>query len=141
MNKSYLANPFKRYFPTLRGAVWLILLPAVLVIIFNFVSFFNEIVIQRERSPMIDYEKKYAALKKDLPEHAFVNFVSDRNKARDFLAARYVLVPVRLIRGLKPQHDHLLVQSSDPARIPSYEGYHLKKDYGKGVLLFARSVN
>jgi len=141
MNKLYIANQFNRYFPTLRGAVWLILLPAVIVIIFNFFSFFNEIVIHQERSPMINYEKKYAALKNDLPGHAFVNFVSDGDTARDFFAARYVLIPVRLMRGLEPPHDYLVVRFSDPAKIPSYEGYNLKKDYGNGVLLFSRSIN
>jgi len=90
---------------------------------------------------MIDYEKKYAALKNDLPEHTFVNFVSDADTARDFFAARYVLIPVRLLRGLEPPRDYLVVRLSNPARIPGYKGYKLKKDYGNGLLLFSRSID
>ncbi len=90
---------------------------------------------------MIDYEKKYAALKQDLPKHAFVNFVSNQDSARDYFAARYVLIPARLLRGLEPQHNYLVAQLSDPTKLPAFKGYALKKDYGNGVMLFSRSVD
>lgn len=90
---------------------------------------------------MIDYEKKYAALKQDLPKHAFVNFVSNQDSARDYFAARYVLIPARLLRGLEPQHNYLVAQLSDPTKLPDFKGYALKKDYGNGVMLFSRSVD
>lgn len=90
---------------------------------------------------MIDYEKKFAALKKDIPKHTFVNFVSSQDSSRDFLAARYVLIPARLLRGLEPQHNYLVAQFSDPTNLPDFKGYALKKDYGNGVMLFSRSAD
>ncbi len=90
---------------------------------------------------MIDYEKRFADLKKDLPRHAFVNFVSNQDSSRDYFAARYVLIPARLLRGLEPQQEYLVALFSDPTKLPDFKGYKLKKDYGNGVLLFARSVD
>jgi hypothetical protein len=90
---------------------------------------------------MIDYEKRFAALKKDLPGHVFVNFVSDQDSSRDYFAARYVLIPARLWRGLEPQHNYLVVQFSDQTKFSDFMGYKLKKDYGNGVMLFARSID
>ncbi len=129
------------YFSSVRGGVWLIVLPAIFIIIFYFFSSFTEIVIKKERSRMIDYEKRFAALKKDLPRHAFVNFVSNQGSSGDFFAVRYVLIPARLLRGLEPQHNYLVVQFSDPTKLPNFKGYTLKKDYGNGVMLFSRSVD
>ena len=141
MIKLYLAKKFNRYFSSVRGAVWLIVLPAIFIIVLYFFSSFNEIVIKKERSKMIDYEKRFAALKKDLPKHAFVNFISNQDSARDYFAARYVLIPARLLRGLKPQHNYLVAQLSDPTKVPDFKGYTLKKDYGNGVMLFSRNVD
>lgn len=141
MIKLYLQNKFNRYFSSVRAGVWLIVLPAIFIIIFYFFGSFNQIVIKKERSKMIDYEKRFAALKKDLPKHAFVNFVSNQDASRDYFAARYVLIPARVWRGLEPQHDYLIAQVSDPTRLPNFKGYRLKKDYGDGVLLFSRSVD
>jgi len=90
---------------------------------------------------MIDYEKRFAALKQDLPRHAFVNFVSNQDSSRDFFAARYVLIPARLLRGLEPQHNYIVVQLSDLTKLPNFKGYILKKDYGNGVMLFSRGVD
>jgi hypothetical protein len=141
MIKLYLQNKYNRYFSSVRAGVWLIVLPAIFIIVIYFLSSFNEIVVKKERSKMIDYENRFAALKKDLPKHAFVNFVSNQDSARDYLAARYVLIPVRLWRGLEPQHDYLVAQVSDPTRLPKFKGYTLKKDYGDGVMLFSRSID
>lgn len=90
---------------------------------------------------MIDYEKRFAALKKDLPGHAFVNFVSNQDPIRDYFAARYVLIPARLLRGLEPQQNYLVAQFSDQTKPPDFKGYTLKKDYGNGVMLYSRSVD
>jgi len=141
MIKLYLENKLNRYFPAVRGGVWLIVVPAIFIVIFYFFNAFREIVIKKERSKMIGYEKRFAALKKDLPQHVFVNFVSDRNSSRDYFAARYVLIPARLLRGIKPQHNYLVVQVSDQTKLPNFKGYTLKKDYGNGVMLFSRSVD
>jgi hypothetical protein len=141
MIKLYLENKLNRYFSSVKWGVWLIVLPAIFIITINFFSSFNEIVIKKERSRMIDYEKRFAALKKDLPGHTFVNFVSDQDSTRDYFAARYALIPARLVRGLEPQHDLLVVQVSDLSERPNFAGYTLKKDYGNGVMLFSRSVD
>jgi len=141
MIKLYLQKKFNRYFSNVRAGVWLIVLPAIVIVIYYFFSSFNEIVIQKERSKMVDYEKRFAPLKKDLPKHAFVNFVSSQDSARDYFAARYVLIPVRLLRGLKPQHRYLVALFSDPNQLPYFKGYTLQKDYGNGVMLFSRSVD
>ena len=141
MIKIFLENKFNQYFSTVRSCVWLIILPAALVVIIYFFSSFNEIVINKERSKIIEYEKKYATLKQDLPEHAFVNFVSNQDPTRDYIAARYALIPARLLRGLEPQHNYLVAQLSDPSKLPDFKGYTLKKDYGNGVMLFSRGVD
>ena len=90
---------------------------------------------------MVDNENKYAALKHDLPGHAFVNFVSSQNAARDYLATRYALIPARLVRGPKPGHDYLVAKVSESSERPVFKGYTLEKDYGNGILLFSRSVD
>ena len=141
MIKFYLQSKFNRYFSGVRAGVWLIVLPAMVVVIFYFFSSFNEIVIKKERSQMIDYEKRFAPLKKDLPGHAFVNFVSSQDSARDYFAARYVLIPVRLWRGLEPRHDYLVALFPDRTKVPDFKGYTLIKDYGNGVMLFSRSAD
>jgi hypothetical protein len=141
MIKLYLKDKLDRYFSSVRAGVWLIVLPAIFIIIFYFFSSFDEIVIRKERSKMIGYEKRFAALKKDLPRHAFVNFVSNQDSIRDYFAARYVLIPARLLRGLEPQHNYLVVQLSDQTKPPNFKGYTLQKDYGNGVMLFSRSVD
>jgi hypothetical protein len=139
MIKFNLENKFTGYFLSVRRGVWLIIIPAFFIIILKFVSTFNAIVIEKEHSPIIDYEKKFAALKKDLPRHEFVNFVSNQKYPGDYFAARYVLIPARLIRGLEPPHNYLVVHSSDPTKFPTIEGYALQKDYGNGVMLFSGS--
>jgi hypothetical protein len=124
-----------------RAGVWLIVLPAIVIVIFYFFSSFSEIVIKKERSKMIDYEKRFAPLKKDLPEHAFVNFVSNQDSSRDYFAARYVLIPVRLLRGLEPQSEYLVALFADPTKVHDFKGYRLRKNYGKGLMLFSRSAD
>ena len=141
MIKLYLKMKLNRYLSSVRAGVWLIVLPAIFIVIFYFFSAFTEIIIKKERSKMIDYEKRFAALKKDLPAHAFVNFVSNQDPKRDYFAARYALIPARVLRGLEPRHNYLVVQFSDLTKPPNFTGYTLKKDYGNGVMLFARSVD
>ena len=102
-------NKFNRYVSSARAGVWLIVVPAIVIVFVYFLSAFDETVIKKRRSPMVDNEKRYAALKKDLPGHAFVNFISIPNTPRDYFAARYALIPARLVRGLKPGHDHLVL--------------------------------
>lgn len=141
MVKIFFQDIFNRYFSSARAGVWLIVLPAIVIVIIYFLNAFNETVIKKERSSMIDNEKRYAALKKDLPGHAFVNFVSNQDAPREYFAARYALIPARLVRGLEPRHDYLVLRVSDLSERPGFMGYRLKKDYGNGVMLFSRSVD
>lgn len=139
--KLFLQDKFNRYFSSARAGVWLIVVPAVVIVIIYFLGAYNETVIKKERSSMIDNEKRYAVLKKDLPGHAFVNFISNQDASREYFAARYALIPARLVRGLEPRHDYLLVRVSDLSERPCFIGYRLKKDYGNGVMLFSRGVD
>ena len=141
MFKLYLENICDRYFPSVRASVLLIVLPAFIIIIIQFFSSFIEIVIAKEHSRIVDYEKRFAPLKKDLPKHTFVNYFSNDDYSGDYFAVRYVLIPVRLIRGLKPRHNYLVVHFSDPANTPKFDEYALKKDYGNGIMLFSWSVD
>jgi hypothetical protein len=53
--------------------------------------------------------------------------------------AAYVLIPVRIIAGLKPKHDLLVYHNFNTAELPEFEGYALKKNYGNNVILFKRN--
>jgi len=101
----------------------------------------KEIIVDKRFGPGIYYEERFAAVRQDLPVHAPVNFVSDQHTENgDFLYVRYALVPARLVRGLKPSHDLLVVQYLNTPGTPSFKGYQLLKNYGNGVMLFGRSA-
>ena len=137
--KSYYKNRINRYFPSVRGAVLLIVVPAFFIVPFYFLKIAKEIVIDKTRDIGYYYEERFAAVSQDLPAHAPFNYVSDISSSSDFLFARYNLVPARLVRGLKPSHDLLVVHYLNTKRIPSFKGYKLFKNYGNGVMLFKRS--
>jgi hypothetical protein len=140
--KAYCQDRIRRYFPFVRGAVLLIVVPALFVVPIYFLTVVKEIIVDKRFSPGIDYEKRFAAVRQDLPAHALVNFVSDQQQIEngDFLYVRYALIPARLVKGLKPAHDLLVVQYLNTPGIPSFNGYRLSKDYGNGVMLFKRSA-
>lgn len=139
--KLLLENYLIRYFPSVRRIVLLIVLPAFFIIIFQLFYSFIQIVILKDNDRMVDYEIWFAPLKKDLPTNSFVNYVSYQDYSGDYFSARYVLIPIRLVRGLKPQFDYLVVHFPEPNNIPKFEGYILKKTYGKGIMLFMRSTD
>jgi hypothetical protein len=138
--KSYAAAQLSNYFPAVRGAVLLIVIPAIFIVPIYFFSIFTEIVTGKTHRPVREYEFRLAALKKDLPVNAVVNYVSNSKAPDDLIDAEYVLVPVRLVKGLSPMHDFLVFQNFDTTDIPEFEGYTLKKDYGNGVMLFKRNM-
>jgi hypothetical protein len=70
--------------------------------------------------------------------NAVVNYVSNSRAPDDLINAEYVLIPVRLVRGPKPMHDLLVFQNFDTDEMPAFEGYTLKKNYGKGVIFRPR---
>ena len=136
--KSYAAAQLSNYFPAVRGAVLLIVIPAIFIVPIYFFSIFTEIVTGKTHRPVREYEFRLAALKKDLPVNAVVNYVSNSTAPDDLIDAEYVLIPVRIVKGLKPMHDHLVFQNFDTTEPPEIKGYTLKKDYGNGVMLFKR---
>jgi len=136
--KSYADAQLSNYFPSVRGAVLLIVIPAVFIVPIYFFSILSEIVTGKTHRPVLEYETRLAAIKKDLPANAVVNYVSNSTAPDDLIDAEYVLVPVRIVKGLKPMHDLLIFQNFDTAEIPEFEGYTLKTNYGNGVMLFKR---
>ena len=140
--KAYCQARISRYFPSVRGAVLLIVVPAFLIVPVYFLTVVKEIIVDKRFSPGIFYEKRFAAVRQDLPAHASVNFVSDQQQIEngDFLYVRYALVPARMVKGLKPAHELLVVQYLNTPGIPRFNGYQLSKDYGNGIMLFRRSA-
>jgi hypothetical protein len=138
-SKLFLEKHLDKYFPSVRGPVLLIVVPAFFVVLFYFYSIVAEIFIEKYHQPAIDYELRLAALKEDLPLHAVFNYVSDQHEAEDFVLVRYALIPARPVRGMKPKQDYLVVQYLDTDTIPKFDSYFLKRDYGNGVMLFQRN--
>ena len=136
--KSYIDAQLSNYFPAVRGTVLLIVIPAIFIVPIYFVSILAEIVTGKTHRPVLEYENRLAAIKKDLPVNAVVNYVSNSKAPDDLIDAEYVLVPVRLVKGLSPMHDLLVFQNFETTDMPDFEGYTLKKDYGNGVMLFKR---
>ena len=140
--KSHSRARINRYFPSVRGAVLLIVVPALVIVPVYFLSVVKETIIDKRLDPGISYEERYAAVRQDLPAHAPFNFVSDNYPDHlAFFYTRYALIPARLVWGLEPPHDLLVVQNLNTPGIPNFKGYKLLKNYGNGVLLFKRSAN
>ena len=140
--KSYFRARINRYFLSVRWAVLLIVIPALIIVPVYFLSVVKEIIIDRRLDPGIAYEERFAAVRQDLPAHAPFNFVSDNYPDHlAFFYARYALVPARLVWGLEPPHDLLVVQNLNTPGIPNIKGYKLLKNYGNGIMLYKRSAN
>jgi hypothetical protein len=69
--KSYADAQLSNYFPSVRGAVLLIVIPAVFIVPIYFFSILSEIVTGKTHRPVLEYETRLAAIKKDLP--AFIS--------------------------------------------------------------------
>ena len=116
----------------------MIVLPACIIVMVYFITIIKETVIEKNHQPLIDYENRFAPLKVDLPPYGVVNYVSDQNTPDDFVIVRYVLIPTRLVKGLMPMQPYLIVHYLDTEKMPEFNGFFLKKDYGNGVMLFKR---
>jgi hypothetical protein len=139
--KSYYRARINRYFPSVRGAVLLIVVPALFIVPIYFLSVVKEIIVDKRFGPGIYYEERFAAVRQDLPAHAPFNFVSDLHPDYlDFFYARYALVPARLVWGLNPSHDLLVVHYLNTPGVPNFKGYKLLKNYGNGIMLFKRGA-
>ena len=137
--KSCTDAQLSKYFPSVRAAVALIVIPAIVIVIIYFFNIVGEVVSDKHFPAVREYEKRLAAIKKDLPANAVVNYISNSHEEDDLINTEFVLIPVRVVAGLKPRHDLLLYQSFKKARQPEFKGYTLKKNYGNGVLLFIRN--
>lgn len=140
--KAYSMTLINRYFPSVRGAVLLIVIPAFFIVPVYFLTVVKETIIDKKIGTGTYYEERFAPVRHDLPAHTAVNFVSDQHhESGDFLYVRYALVPARMVKGLEPEHDLLVVQYLNTPGIPGFKGYQLLKNYGNGVMLFKRSAN
>ncbi len=137
--KVFFKNQFNRFFPTIRWPVLLIVLPALAIGLYYFFDVLSEVVIEKRRSHTAAYERRFAAIQKDLPANSYVNYVSDQKYAPDFIQVRYALIPARLEYGLTTRREFLVVQYLNSSKIPKFNGYKLRKNYGNGVMLFRRN--
>jgi hypothetical protein len=139
MLRFYLDSVLNRFLPGVKGVALLIILTAFFVVIFYFLSNLTEIFTAEKNDKVVVYEKKFAPLKEDLPRKAVVNYVTDHMENYDFSIAVYVLVPIRIIRGLKPQQNYLIAHYVNKTKTPKFEGYTLKRKYRNGIMLFERN--
>ena len=140
MLKFYLDQVLNRFLPGIKGVGLIIILPACFVVIIYFFGNLNDTFTTLEDNKVVKLEKKYTSLKKDLPIRAVVNYVTDQgNRGLIFSIVDYVFVPIRIIRGLKPQQDYLIVDYLDKTQTPKFKGYTLKRRYSNGIMLFERN--
>ena len=137
--KSFFEDRFDKYFPTVRWPVLLIVLPALVIGLYYFFNVLSEVVIEKRRSHTAAYESRFAAIQKDLPANTYVNYVTDQKYAPDYIQVRYALIPARLEYGLATRRECLVVQYLNSSKIPKFDGYTLKQNYGNGVMLFQRN--
>lgn len=136
--KPYLEIRINKYFPAARWPVLLIVIPALLIGTYTLLQILSEVVIEKRRSQMAAYEKRFASIQKDLPAYATVNYVTDQEYSPDFIRVRYALIPARIVRGQSPMQKYLVVHYLNSTNIPQFNGYALKKNYQNGVMLFIR---
>jgi len=138
--KSYCRARINRYFPSVRGAVLLIVIPAIFIVPFYFLTAAKEVIIDKQFGTGPIYENRFAAVRDDLPANAPFNYISDHvDQPLDWFYARYAVIPARLVQGLEPPHDLLVVVYLNTSGVPRFKGYKLLKNYGNGVMLFERS--
>jgi len=137
--KSRADAQLSKYFPSVHGVVLLIIIPAFFIVIIYFINILTEIVTGKNYRSVLEYETRLATIKKDLPFNAVVNYVSNSEAPDDLINAEYVLIPVRMVEGLKPMYDLLVFQNFNTTKLPEFEGYTLKHNYGNGVVLFKRN--
>jgi hypothetical protein len=128
-----------KYFPSVRKVVLIIVIPAFIIVMIYFFNVATEVAAEKKYRDVLEYEKRLAGIKKDLPIKTVVNYVSNSNERYDLINTEYVLIPVRVVAGLKPRQDFLIYQSFNQAMKPKFKGYTLKKNYGNGVILFKRN--
>ena len=131
----------KKLFADVKISVLLIILPACFISSFYFHSNLKDTFMTKNPDRVAEYSRIFAPLKEDLPKQAAVNYyLGDQDyQKRDFFIAAYVLIPVRVIRGLAPKQKYLIFfDYLNQAKIPEFKDYRLKRKYGNGIALFER---
>ena len=126
--RSFCRTKINRYFPSVRGAVLLIVIPAIFIVPIYFLTVAKETIIDNRRGRGPIYENRFAAVRDDLPANAPFNYISDLVDHQDWFYARYAVIPARLVQGLEPPHDLLVVEYLNTPGIPSFNGYKLLKN-------------
>jgi hypothetical protein len=140
MLKFYFDNVLNKFFPGVKGVGLIIILPTCLVVIIYFLENLTDIKTTLVEDKVVKLEKRYAFIKEDLPSKAVVNYVTNQDDQElVFTIVDYVFVPIRIIRGLKPQQDYLIVDYLNKTQPPKFKYYSLKKRYRNGVILFERN--
>jgi hypothetical protein len=86
-------------------------------------------------------ERRFAAVKNDLPKDGMVGYVSDLKDAGVLLATQYALVPSLIVE--RPPSGFVVANLSRPmdyAEFGRSRGLTLIKDYGYGVVLYRRAA-
>lgn len=131
----------QKLFADARISVLLIILPACFIASVYFYSNLKDTFITKDQDRVVEYSRIFAPLKEDLPKQAAVNYyLGDEDyQIRDFFIAAYVLIPVRVVRGLEPKQEYLIFfDYLNQAKVPEFKGYRLKRKYGNGIALFER---
>ena len=126
----------------------LLFFAAIIVLSFhhNFKSLYKGMqrYIRHEPDQITLYEDRLAELKTVLQNQAIVGYVSDDEDRSDeewmtYTRIQYVLAPIILVRGLKPN----FVIGNFQYTQPDFEAYEkenlsLRRDFGHGVILLER---
>jgi hypothetical protein len=137
---SGLENLHATHLTSKRAAFLLIVAPACVTAIIYCFSILTEVVNNIKPLKVVEYEHRLAPLKKDLPLNSLANYVSKQKKARrNFYIVRYIMIPARIVKGRKPKHKYLVVETPEGDRAPAFRGYTLNRDYGNGLFLFKRN--
>ena len=86
-------------------------------------------------------ERRFAAVKHDLPADGMVGYVSDLEDAGVLLATQYALVPNMIVE--RPPSGFVVANLSRPMDYVEFgraRGLMLIKDYGYGVVLYRRTA-
>lgn len=83
-------------------------------------------------------DKRFAALKTELPSRGLVGYIGEPGDSAlpDYYLAQYALAPLVVDRGA--QHSFVIGNFPHSQTTPVIAGLTLSKDFGNGVLLFAK---
>jgi len=96
-----------------------------------------------QRKELVGIKERYKLLKKSLPEHGRVGFITDDinrayNSGADYFYAQYMLIPVLVLNSSKP--DIFVSRFYNPVK-PEFlkeKKLEIVKDFGGGVMLLRK---